>query len=531
MLLLLACTNQDLATLDARLVAAGIDSSQLDSGFGAWSPISADAPTADAGADSEVDLGWNADFDGTASSDPDGDELSWEWTLSSVPATSSLTDADLVNSEEALGYFTPDVEGDFELQLSVSDGTSEASDTVVVTVVATTSSNTAPVAHAGMGTSGSVGDTLSFDASSSYDPDADDVSYRWRFAVVPNGSDRTSGDIEGRYTETPSFVADVGGTFQLEVRVMDDSTFSTDTTTAVISTPANGVPVPDTTGSPTRVGYSWYVNMRAEKSSDPDGDALDYSWSFLSVPSGSALVDADWDDADSDHGSFQPDVAGVYRTQVEVSDGTDSATAVVAVRMDASTADNPPMPELSVDADFELGDTVEADSSGSWDLEGATLSHRWAFSSLPSASALANADITDRRTDFASFVPDVAGTYELRLSVDDGVNISREVAELFVAGPGGESPVADAAADQEVALGAAIYVDGSGSYDPEGESITTTWTFRSIPSSSSLTNSDITKPKSAVTNFSPDVAGDYVLRLVVDDGHHTDSDTVVFTVL
>ena len=392
--------------------------------------------------------------------------------------------------------------------------------------------NVAPVALAGMGATGAVGDTLSFDATASYDPNADDMTYRWRFDVVPNGSDLTAGDLSGRYTATPSFVPDAEGTYQLEVRVMDHELDSTDTTTAVVSGGvSNGVPVIDTTGSPTRVGYGEYINLLADRSYDPDGDSLSFSWSFASLPSDSALTDSDWDDPSTDHGSFAPDVDGRYRCQLELSDGTDTATAILSVRVDADQADNAPVLDLSYDPDASVGDTVAVDASNSYDPEGETLGFRWSFVEVPSSSALTDADISGRRSDSPSFSPDAAGDYALHVEAEDGVNTRSHRAYFTVVGPGGLSPVADAAADQdEVPLGSEIYADGSGSYDPEGESISKQWSLVSVPADSSLTNSDLAKPKSPICTFEPDVAGDYTLRLVVSDGYASHLDTVTFTV-
>jgi hypothetical protein len=78
-------------------------------------------PVADAGADVVVQTGTAAQLDGSASVDPDGDALSYRWTILARPVGSAVTDADLVNATTANPAFTPDVHGAYRLALVVSD--------------------------------------------------------------------------------------------------------------------------------------------------------------------------------------------------------------------------------------------------------------------------------------------------------------------------------------------------------------------------------------------------------------------------
>lgn len=73
----------------------------------------------------EIETGTEVTLDGSSSSDPDGDQLSFSWTLASVPNGSEAT----VRSPEAeQTSFTPDIGGAYEIRLEVSDGDTTDSD-------------------------------------------------------------------------------------------------------------------------------------------------------------------------------------------------------------------------------------------------------------------------------------------------------------------------------------------------------------------------------------------------------------------
>jgi len=91
-------------------------------------------PLADAGADENAVTGLVITLDGTASSDVDGDSLTYSWSLTSIPAGSSVT---LNRASTALPTFTPDVDGSYVAELVVNDGTTNSTP-ASVTISATT---------------------------------------------------------------------------------------------------------------------------------------------------------------------------------------------------------------------------------------------------------------------------------------------------------------------------------------------------------------------------------------------------------
>jgi hypothetical protein len=84
------------------------------------------------------------------------------------------------------------------------------------------------------------------------------------------------------------------------------------------------------------------------------------------------------------------------------------------------------------------------------------------------------------------------------------------------------APVADAGPDQttNVLVGDVVILDGSGSSDADGDTLSYLWSFVSVPPGSAAVLTDST---SDMPSFTADVAGTYVAQLVVNDGGRRNS--------
>ena len=103
----------------------------LSSCGGGGSATSNAAPTANAGPDQSVVTGATVTLDGSSSSDANGDQITYAWSITSKPSSST---ASLSSSTAAQPIFTADAAGSYVLSLIVSDGTlTSSSDSIAVT--------------------------------------------------------------------------------------------------------------------------------------------------------------------------------------------------------------------------------------------------------------------------------------------------------------------------------------------------------------------------------------------------------------
>jgi choice-of-anchor A domain-containing protein len=157
-----------------------------------------------------------------------------------------------------------------------------------------------------------------------------------------------------------------------------------------------------------------------------------------------------------------------------------------------------------------VGDTVQLDGSGSYDPDGHSLTYSWSFGALPQQS-LAELSGADQYN--PSLVIDRHGTYELRLSVSDGM--CQSPSDSLLVTTENRPPVAVAGESLLVDVGETVQLDGSASHDPDGDVIERyEWIMVARPAGSTATLSDRFAPNPV---FTADRAGEYRLQLVVRD--------------
>lgn len=171
----------------------------------------------------------------------------------------------------------------------------------------------------------------------------------------------------------------------------------------------------------------------------------------------------------------------------------------------------PPVANAGQDQDVTVGSLVTLDGRNSSDPDGDIISYRWVMTP-PSGSG---ASLINPTSVMPTFTPDVSGEYRISLTVNDGQADSAPDEVIIIATMPNVAPTAIAGPDQSVVTGNTVFLDGRGSFDPDGDPLTYQWQILSSPAGSTAFLND---PSSATPTFLADVAGQYIILLTVNDG-------------
>jgi uncharacterized repeat protein (TIGR02543 family) len=235
-----------------------------------------DPPQADAGGEQTVEPGSVVTLDGSASYDPEGEPLSFQWTTlpggTFTPSLSSTTAAKPT-------FTAPASSGWAEFMLTVTDnGGKTDTDTVKIWVQASSPTNEPPTAEAAADkTSAFPGEKVTLDGSGSSDPDGTISAYVWTQTDATDKTVALSNSTEVK----PTFAApEVAETVILVFTLMvtdNDGAIDTDTVEITVNKP-NQPPTAVATADKSSVSSGEKVTLDGSGSTDPDGTIAAYAW-------------------------------------------------------------------------------------------------------------------------------------------------------------------------------------------------------------------------------------------------------------
>ncbi len=277
-------------------------------------------PVANAGAVQNVAVGTAVTLDGSASSDANSDPLTFSWTLTSVPASSTAT---LSDASSVAPTFTADKAGIYVASLTVSDGTVNSTSATVDINAAV--GNVAPVANAGTDQNVAAGALVTLDGGASSDVNNDPLTYMWSLTSKPASSNAV---LSSPTLVNPTFTADKAGTYVASLTVSDGTVNSTSATVNIDAAVGNVAPMANA-GTDQNAAVGALVTLDGSASSDANNDPLRYMWSLTSKPASSnAMLSS----PTAVKPTFTADKAGTYVASLTVFDGTvNSASTPVSI--------------------------------------------------------------------------------------------------------------------------------------------------------------------------------------------------------
>lgn len=503
------------------------------------------APIADAGSNialSNYVPGDPIQLNGSGSSDPDGDPLTYTWSNPTGLSGIAFSDPNAVSPTLSVSqaFFGTQSNAQFIINLEVNDGNgNRSSDSIIVSLQR--SGNQAPVADAGpdQTVNGySLGTPAPITGEASTDPDGDPLTYDWRIVSSSVGSPFRS--LRDAQTRTPSLVLNTFGSGQQSATVelqltVDDGNGNTSTdlkTITVNSASANQAPSADAGADQSISSYTNgdTITLNGTGSTDPDGDPLTYQWTQTSGPT--VLLSS----ATAAQPTFSVSnltTQTAYTFELVVNDGTVSSVAdSITIDLTPATVVNQ-APTVNAGADVNFGNlnlanpqdippTLQLPNPAQVsDPEGDPVTLAWTQTGGASGVTIVNNASGTRP--FITLPRGLTGNQTFTLSVvatdSGGAQSAPDTIDITANyNVQNQAPVADAGPDQTVASyvnGGVITLDGTGSSDANGDLLTYSWTQTAGPTVS-LSNPTVNQPTFSVANLTAQTA--YTFELVVNDG-------------
>lgn len=298
----------------------------------------------------QASVGYDVVLNGGASSDPDGDAITRQWTMTK-PAGSTAV---LSSASGTASGFSADLLGNYVVTLTATDPRGAKS--VYTTTVQV--NNRRPIANIGTNATPQalpsvpnvrlpLGTELTLRGSASVDADGDALAYVWSVDARPTGS---TAALSAANVADPKFTADREGSFIFRLRVTDTAGAFSERTIGVDVGSHAPVAVLNRNRMSLLVGAS--AQASASLSFDEDGDAMSFQWTLDARPSGSSATIVNSNTANL---VFTPDIAGTYIAAVTVSDGHSASIGYVTIKALAQISSSVSLGFVPDDARYSTG--------------------------------------------------------------------------------------------------------------------------------------------------------------------------------
>jgi len=195
------------------------------------------------------------------------------------------------------------------------------------------------------------------------------------------------------------------------------------------------------------------ITLDGSASWDPDGSIVSYDWGFGDgSPDGTGVVV-----------SHTWAVSGNYTVTLKVTDNSSRSSSISKDIQVMDTLD--PVAVINGDGNGAVGELMQFDGLGSYDLDGSIASYLWEFSDGGTATGPVAYRVS----------PDYCN-YTVELTVTDNLGATDTASLLVIIGLG--SPVAKIAMPEKATVGENVFISGVQSYSPTGMLFTNySWDF------------------------------------------------------
>ena len=397
--------------------------------------------------------------------DPDGDPLTYNARLGE--ASNPLPEWLSFNADTRIFSGTPQNsdEGDYEIWVSVADGSIESRAFFILTVEVDT--NQPPVAGddtATVAEGGALQIVTSTLLANDSDPDNDSLSVTTVGGAV-NGSVSLSSD---KATATYTHDGSETTTGSFTYTVSDGSATDTGTVTVTVS-PVNDAPVAPSVPNQSAAEATAF-SYQAPAFTDPEGDTLTYT---ATLSDGNALPS--WLSFDADTRTFsgtplEADTPASLTIRITASDATLSTSVDFALSV-PETNNRPPQPQVS-DQTASVGRTFTYTVPEVTDPDGDTLTYSAVLG--PSSNPLPDWLSFDADTRTFTGTPQNAdvGDYTIQVSVEDQSLSSQASFVLTVGVAANQAPVAPTLSSQQATEDEAFTYQSPVFTDPDNDTLT-----------------------------------------------------------